>query len=219
MFLVPLRCHLGLATLGLYFASGLLQHEHETKDQEKLRYFLLQYSNQFCGGRIGACQEVFPDSFCHRSGNEYVRMTNNGDGTMDVRPGTDSSCSCANAGVLTATYTIDQLDIYGRFTAPENSGCKTEHGVGVRLLKGTWCETSTFQTCAPDADKFTKMIQQQCNSYDQDISGAGMCNYMLNLKNRTILKHVSTNQTSGKNETHSGARRSAIKLHFNRTKP
>jgi len=216
MLSLSLRSHLRLAAFLLYFASGLLQNDLRLKRQEKVRYFLLQYSNQFCGGRIGACQEVFPDSFCHRSGDTYVRMTKKDNGTMDVRPGTDASCSCANAGVLTTTYTIDQLDIYGRFTAPQNGGCKTEHGIGIRLLKGTWCETSTFQRCFPDADKFTKMMQQQCASYDQDISGAGMCNYMLNLKNRTILKHVSTNQTSDKNETHS--RSSAIKVSFNRTK-
>jgi hypothetical protein len=133
-----------------------------------------------------------PDGMCHRSGidEHYVKATDNSNGTLRVQPGLSTSCECANKDVLSQDYVVDTVNIYGEFEAPQNSGCLTEHGLGVRLVKGTWCEADTMTNCPPDQDKFTQMIKQNCpRGYTSDVSGAGMCNYVsFNLDSRTVLK-------------------------------
>lgn len=156
-------------------------------------YFLLQYGNQFCGGDIAACQQVYPDGICHMSGSHYVRMSENPDGTMKVEPGADDSCNCGNAEALTYNYVVDGMNTHGRFTAPENSGCLSGGGIGVRLIKGFWCEESTFQSCQPRDAEFTSLVKDGCiGSYDADVASAANCNYPgFHLKSTTILKHVA----------------------------
>jgi len=201
----PLR--LGLVLLGapflfFYQGEGILLARKGGKLRRKTAstqlppsngaevYFLLQYSNQFCGGSISLCQQVEPDSLCHMQGGHYVKATDNGDGTMKVEPGTDSDCSCANADALTYDYTVDSMDHHGQFT---QQACNSGGGIGVRLLKGTWCEKSTFQSCHPKDDKFTRLVKEGCGgSYSADVASARSCNYPgFNLKSTEILKHVA----------------------------
>lgn len=164
------------------FGRAFRERHHEAAAASAdVRYFLLQYSNQFCGGEVGACQELVNDGNCHLTGvdnDAYVKMVDNEDGTVTVQPGDDASCNCRNADALTATYVVDALDRYGHWKAKQNSGCLTGSGIGVRLVKGQWCVEDTFHTCAPADSQFTKLMQScPTTSLNANVSSGGMCNY------------------------------------------
>eukprot|EP00929_Paragymnodinium_shiwhaense_P006744 TRINITY_DN110701_c0_g1_i1.p1 TRINITY_DN110701_c0_g1~~TRINITY_DN110701_c0_g1_i1.p1 ORF type:complete len:239 (-),score=70.69 TRINITY_DN110701_c0_g1_i1:81-797(-) len=171
-----------LATGGL--ATSMTRHDHlrgASRHEGETRYFLLQYSNKFCGGGVGACQELFNDGLCHLTGTNsesYVQMVDNNDGTMTVKPGDDDSCSCHNADALTATYVVDELDRYGEWKAKQNKGCSVSTDIGVRLVKGEWCEEDTFTRCPPSDTQFTELIKScPTTNLNANISSGGMCNY------------------------------------------
>lgn len=144
------------------------------------RWFLVQFSNQFCGGSPAICQEVFPDDFCHlTTGSAYVRMTPEGGGKYKFTPGSKQDCECANGP---SHYTLGQ--------------CSSGGGIGVKLMKGNWCEPGTFQECFPDDAEFTKFMKQ-CNSgFDSDVAGARHCNmhFGLHLEGSRVLNETERAQ-------------------------
>eukprot|EP00427_Karlodinium_veneficum_P022243 CAMPEP_0169115096 /NCGR_PEP_ID=MMETSP1015-20121227/29154_1 /TAXON_ID=342587 /ORGANISM="Karlodinium micrum, Strain CCMP2283" /LENGTH=211 /DNA_ID=CAMNT_0009177513 /DNA_START=49 /DNA_END=684 /DNA_ORIENTATION=- len=182
----PLRLKRAKADAGSVIAGSTLKYtsSHNVANASvattaKLRYVLMQYSNQYCGFQPGACQELFADGLCHLTGpvgssDLYVKMQLLDEGKKaKVLPGTDSTCSCHNQDALSETYTIDTVDIYGKWVVPENQGCLTSHGNGYRLAKGY-----------DDNEQFNKQVIKACTDgkpfgsvMKANISGSGSCNY------------------------------------------
>lgn len=141
-------------------------------------YILMHYSNGFCGGSFGACQELDVGS-CNGIGDTYVSaQPGSSPGSVVVRPGIDSDCTCHNGDVLQDEFQVDFLDHHGDLQVGQGS-CVTSHGIGNRVVKGRWCDNIHADMMSGDACplasiEFTKMMKQ-CPSFDADVAGAHSC--------------------------------------------
>lgn len=160
------------------------------------RYFLVQYSNQFCGAAYPAnqqglvCQEVYPDGCCHgMSAKVLVSSSYHVSPCGTCEYDTDSmgyDCQCNNGNVLDQQYSLCDLDHGG--SCPQST-CVSGGGIGVRMIKGTWVTTGGTM----EQETFRNWINTNCVTTTQDIAGSGSCQGPYNFfhhQDMKILKHV-----------------------------